>query len=592
MVMGPQVLDLGILLLILLTFLYFAFVVWLRSRRQRSARYFVALLLSLSEWTASHLLFLIVDPTSVWKLIFANLQYVGISATPGFLLLFLIEHTGAAVESRKTYRKWLFLEPIVYNALVWADPLLHLVRIKTVIVQGGPFRTWSVHYGPAFWGNAAYVYLLALLSFVVLLVRLRRSSFRGRAQGIWIGIGVLSPWIGSVVNLTGLDPTPVDSTFYGFLVTAVTFFVSVGRHRLFRLTARQTVDSILDAMSDIVLVVSADGSIIDANGGAQRMFGRPRSQLQGADLGSFIDGLDELVHTVDGSEVGPHEMMQRELTIHRGEGQAVPMEFVIDRSLDDWGNLTGYVLLGRDLSERKRLEREEQRSRELEATARISGGIAHDFNNILSTISNYAELLERRMTDSGPDRYIPGEILKAVRRGARQVDRLLLFSDGLQFHPDAVRISELIGEVAAMFPRDFGNRLRTEVDEEAGVARVYVDRTLVLEEIRLIINFGLEHAGPNSSTVLRASLEGSGERATAKLEFTLLHLRIDAGGIGDLTRLYARTANAILIGTEFAVADLIAHRHGHRIEIEPVSEKTGREETSLRATTSLGPVLA
>lgn len=589
--MGRQELYLGILLAILLTFLYFAIVVWRRNRRQRSTRYFVALLLSLAEWTAAHLLYLPTAPTSVWKLVFANLQYVGISTTPVFLLLFVVEHTGAAVEGLKVYRKWLYLEPIVYNALLWADPLLHLVRVKIAVVQTGPFRIWSAHFGPAFWVNASYVYLLALLSIIVLLVRLRRSSFRGRAQGSWIAIGVLSPWIGSIVNLVGLDPTPIDSTFYGFLLTAIIFFLSVGRHRLFRLTARQTVDSILDAMSDIVLVVSADGTIIDANGGAQRVFGKSRSQLQDADLGSLVEGLDELLHSRGGSGPVEYEMIQRELTVRRADGQAVPMEFVIDPSFDDWGSLTGHVLLGRDLSERMRLEREQQRRSELEATARITGGIAHDFNNILSSISNYAQLLERRMALTEPNRSIPGEILKAVRRGARQVDRLLLFSDGLKFHPDAIDISDLVGEVRSMFPGDFGKRLRTEIDREVRSAAVYVDRELILEEIRLIIDFSLEHAGPDSSTVLRARLEGVGGGATVVLEFTLACLRIAEGSSEDLTQLYARTANAILIGTEFAVADLIARRHGSGIEVEALPAQSSEEGTTLSATTSLGPVL-
>jgi hypothetical protein len=52
----------------------------------------------------------------------------------------------------------------------------------------------------------------------------------------------------------------------------------------------------------------------------------------------------------------------------------------------------------------------------------------------------------------------------------------------------------------------------------------------------------------------------------------------------QLTRLYARTANTIQIGTEIAIADLIARRHGAPIEIRREGGTAGGERPTLVVT--------
>jgi PAS domain S-box-containing protein len=56
-------------------------------------------------------------------------------------------------------------------------------------------------------------------------------------------------------------------------------------------------------------------------------------------------------------------------------------------------------LIWRDISDRKRLEKELQHSQKMEALDNLVGGIAHDFNNVLVPIVTYADLLSSSLQD-------------------------------------------------------------------------------------------------------------------------------------------------------------------------------------------------
>jgi signal transduction histidine kinase/CheY-like chemotaxis protein len=82
-----------------------------------------------------------------------------------------------------------------------------------------------------------------------------------------------------------------------------------------------------------------------------------------------------------------------------------------------------------DISDRKRMEEELQRSQKLESLGILAGGIAHDFNNLLSGIFAYVDLGRAKSKDEELTRYL-SKALSTIDRARGLTQQLLTFARG------------------------------------------------------------------------------------------------------------------------------------------------------------------
>ncbi len=102
---------------------------------------------------------------------------------------------------------------------------------------------------------------------------------------------------------------------------------------------------------------------------------------------------------------------------------------------DKHGNIHGVEGVTRDITERKKAEREKEKlenrlnqAQKMEAIGTLAGGIAHDFNNILAAILGYAEMAR---DDSPPESTVAEDLEKVLEGGNRAKDlvqQILAFS--------------------------------------------------------------------------------------------------------------------------------------------------------------------
>ncbi len=138
------------------------------------------------------------------------------------------------------------------------------------------------------------------------------------------------------------------------------------------------------------------------------------------------------------------------------------------------GEVEKLIIVNRDVSERRLLEKQFLQAQKMEAVGRLSGGVAHDFNNLLGVIIGYAEVLEEEMDAHPSIRESVEQIHKAGRQAASLTKQLLAFSRQQVLEPKIVDINVIVNDTQKMLHRLIGEdiELVTKLDPKIGKIRV------------------------------------------------------------------------------------------------------------------------
>lgn len=156
-----------------------------------------------------------------------------------------------------------------------------------------------------------------------------------------------------------------------------------------------------------------------------------------------------------------------ELCNRRKDGTIVEEETTITPVRDPGGQITHYIAIKQDITERKQLERLYLRAQRMESVGMLAGGIAHDLNNVLTPIIMGLELLKQMPL---PPQIAPviESMLNSTQRGAGIVKQVLTFARGTEGERSLVQIRHLVKDIIQMaretFPRNITLRSTCPAD--------------------------------------------------------------------------------------------------------------------------------
>ena len=253
----------------------------------------------------------------------------------------------------------------------------------------------------------------------------------------------------------------------------------------------------LDTITDYaILIVDHQGAIVNWPVGAGAVFGyeekdvldAPAARLFGMSPESFLQTLAEAARV--GGVAREHEC-----TRHDGTRFFATTHI---RRLDPGpDNLQGFVVVTRDITERRDLEDRLRQGQKMEALGRLAGGIAHDFNNLLTAILGYADwlYLELPVTDSARRDQV-SEIQKAATRAAGLTRQLLAFSRHQVVQPSVLDIPKAVGELMPMLQRVIGEHIDVSEETAGHVPPVLADLGQI-EQVILNLAVNARDAMPN-----------------------------------------------------------------------------------------------
>ena len=101
----------------------------------------------------------------------------------------------------------------------------------------------------------------------------------------------------------------------------------------------------------------------------------------------------------------------------------------------------------RDITERKKIDKQLQQSHKMEAIGTLAGGIAHDFNNILASILGYSEIARDQLPADDQIRKDLDQVIKAGHRATDLVKQLLTFSRQREEEFKTLKVQLIIKEI-------------------------------------------------------------------------------------------------------------------------------------------------
>lgn len=230
---------------------------------------------------------------------------------------------------------------------------------------------------------------------------------------------------------------------------------------------------ILDAIPAYVAQVDNQFRILFVNQRYADLFGTNKEALIGQSLLELSgwQSQPEISETLDAAQNGETRTFTHRLS--NGGGTDWIMKTTLIPAGLDSGEV-GLFVLALDVTEEKKAQKQFLEMQRISAGAQLATGLTHDFNNLLAIIlGNLTSAQEHYSEIAGIDDYLDPAI-RAARRGADIMGRLLAFARSQPLEPTAIEAGRLLYSISQLLKRSLPNSIQLDV-AETGSFWVFAD---------------------------------------------------------------------------------------------------------------------
>ena len=343
-----------------------------------------------------------------------------------------------------------------------------------------------------------------------------------------------------------------------------------------------TSDAILDALPHPVMMVSADGSIANANAAAESFFDASLRLLRRHTLRELVPFGSPLLSLVE--QVRSRGAAVNEYKVDLGTPRN-PGERLVDLHVAPMPERPGHVIVM--LQERTiadKMDRQLTHRGAARSVIALAAMLAHEIKNPLSGIRGAAQLLEQSVGDD--DRGLTRLICEEADRIVKLVDRMEVFTDDRPVEREAVNIHVVLEHVKRLTHSGFARHIKFVEDYDPSLPPVLANRDQLIQVFLNLVKNAAEAIGETAgdgeislSTAfrpgVRLSLAGSKTRVSLPLEFCV---KDNGPGVPEdlLPHLFDPfvTTKPSGSGLGLALAAKIVGDHGGIIECESQPRRT------------------
>ena len=299
-----------------------------------------------------------------------------------------------------------------------------------------------------------------------------------------------------------------------------------------RRESEQMFRAVFDSAFEGVLLLDGDGCFVDANAAACELLGASREGLLGRSLGMFAEpGTDAIELWRSFLEAG---VATGAYTLTRGDGKRREVDYSARADV-----LPGrHLVVLRDVTERRSLERELWRAQRLESVGRLAGGVAHDFNNMLTAIRGYAQLLSALAVPGSTEAHHAAEIDRAAGRAAALTSQLLALGRRQMLQSRLVDLNRLILGLAGILDRMTGEDVHVVYELDPGLVPARVDPGQIEQVVLSLVTNASDAMDGRGTVVVRTANAEVGDPGDRRLDvpagrYAVVSVRDSGRGIDE-----------------------------------------------------------
>jgi PAS domain S-box-containing protein len=278
--------------------------------------------------------------------------------------------------------------------------------------------------------------------------------------------------------------------------------------------SQQKLSTLIETLPDVVFLKDGEGRWQIVNKAGLELFGLTDLPWQGKNVAQLMQlqpTSRELFHCcVESEELAwqSREPLHTEERVQLQDGKWRNFEVIMVPLFADNGRREGIVIVGRDVTERKRAEEERrqleqqlQQAQKLESLGVLAGGIAHDFNNILTVILGHCYLAKDDTGLKQPYSLYFQQIESAANRAADLCRQMLTYAGKRPVVQTRVNLWLLVDDVVKMLQSAIKKNVAIELDLNQRIPEIIGDAGQIQQIVMNLIINASEAIGDAKGTI-------------------------------------------------------------------------------------------
>ncbi len=250
---------------------------------------------------------------------------------------------------------------------------------------------------------------------------------------------------------------------------------------------KERFNRVLESINDAVIVTDKKAVILLVNNATCNLLNKEYHELIGKDIMTILDldckqSVNFTFNTI--IEILQQKSISNECILHVG-GVSYNIELYILPLKDQMNNITGTIVVLRDITQKKIIEDHIARTSKLESVGLMAAGIAHDFNNILTSIVGNLSIAKNKIHESSELYHYINDAEKASFKAKELTQQLLTFAKGGAPVKKVTSLSTMFKDIVTFVLRGSGVESKFIIDDN--LYNVEVDEGQISQVIQNIV---------------------------------------------------------------------------------------------------------